>query len=133
MRKELEQFIAKIDRKQKRADTRELISLMEEASGYGAYLTGSIIGFGRYHYRYASGREGESIVVGFSPRKQNITIYIMPGYSDYETILDSLGKYKTGKSCLYINTLADIDSGQLRKLVSRSAKDMQKKYRCDPT
>jgi len=133
MDKALKQFAASIQREQKRADTLALISLMEEATGYGPYLSGSIIGFGKYHYEYADGREGKSIVVGFSPRKQNIAIYIMPGFSRYGKLLDSLGKYKAGKSCLYINKLADIELHQLRKLVSRSARDMQKKYRCDPT
>ncbi len=128
----LKTFVAGIEHEQKRADTLALINLMEEETGYGAYLTGSIIGFGRYHYDYADGGKGESIVVGFSPRKQNIAVYIMPGFSRYAKILASLGKHKTGKSCLYINKLSDIELDQLRKLVSRSARDMRKKYRCDP-
>ena len=103
---------------------------MEEESAYKATLHGSIIGFGRYHYKYESGREGDSSVVAFSPRAQNITLYIMPGFSDYRKELEKLGKAKTAKSCLYINKLADIDEKVLRKIIKHSVKNMQKRYEC---
>jgi len=130
MKKDLKQFISSIESNQKREDSNALIKLMEEESGFSAYLTGSIIGFGQYHYTYDSGREGDSVVVGFSPRKQNFAIYIMPGFSDYQDILEKLGKYKTGKSCLYINKLADIDVKLLRKIIRNSVKVMKKRYDC---
>ncbi len=84
----------------------------------------SIVGFGSYHYKYASGRENEWFLVGFSPRKQNLTLYIMSGFDDYESLLADLGKYKTGKSCLYINKLEDVDLPTLRELVKKSVTHM---------
>ncbi|MFT5197190.1 MAG: hypothetical protein ACI85U_004231, partial [Candidatus Promineifilaceae bacterium] len=80
---EIEEFVASIGKEQKRADSQALIKLMGEESGFKAYMTGNIIGFGSYHYVYDSGREGDAIVVGFSPRKANLTVYIMPGFDDY--------------------------------------------------
>ena len=80
----------------------------------------SIVGFGSYRYKYASGREGDWPVIGFSPRKQSLTLYIMDGFEDYDYLLENLGKYKTGKSCLYINKLEDVDLSTLRKLIERS-------------
>lgn len=84
----------------------------------------SIVGFGRYHYKYASGREGDWFVTGFSPRKRNLTLYIMAGFDDYEVLLARLGKYKTGKSCLYINKLEDVDLDVLRELAEQSVAHM---------
>ena len=91
---------------------------------------GSIIGFGSYHYKYDSGREGDWFVTGFAPRKQNTVLYIMPGFANYQELLGSLGKYKTGKSCLYLNTLADVDLAVLAELVRRSVLEMQQRYPC---
>ena len=81
----------------------------------------SIVGFGNYHYKYKSGREGDWFLTGFSPRKQNLTLYIMAGFSGYDNLLKDLGKYKTGKSCLYINKLEDVNLDVLRELVKQSA------------
>jgi uncharacterized protein YdhG (YjbR/CyaY superfamily) len=81
----------------------------------------SIVGFGSYRYKYASGREGEWPLVGFSPRKQHLTLYIMSGFDDYDALLADLGKYRTGKACVYINKLEDVDLGVLRELVRQSA------------
>jgi len=86
----------------------------------------SIVGFGSYHYKYASGREGDWPLVGFSPRKQNLTLYIMSGFEKYEELLEKLGKFKTGKSCLYINKLKDVDIHTLRELILESVKCMRK-------
>jgi hypothetical protein len=80
----------------------------------------SIVGFGEYHYKYASGREGDWFLTGFSPRKQNLTLYIMSGFSEYEAFLNKLGKFKTGKSCLYVNKIEDIDLSTLKELIQRS-------------
>ena len=80
----------------------------------------SIVGFGAYHYKYASGREGDWFLTGFSPRKQNLTLYIMSGFEEYNDLLNKLGKYKTGKACLYINKLEDVDLSVLQELVTKS-------------
>jgi uncharacterized protein YdhG (YjbR/CyaY superfamily) len=89
----------------------------------------SIVGFGSYHYKYASGREGDWFIVGFSPRKQNLTLYIISGFDQYAALLKKLGKYKTAKSCLYINRLDDIDLPTLKELVKQSVKHMIKTHR----
>ena len=133
MKKEVKAFVNKITSEKKKSDALKLLEIMEQESGYKAAMQGSIIGFGRYHYKYESGREGDSSVVAFSPRKQNLTLYIMPGFSDYEKELQKLGKHKTAKSCLYINKLDDVDEKVLRKIIAHSVKVMQKKYECTAT
>jgi hypothetical protein len=86
----------------------------------------SIVGFGSYHYKYASGREGDWFVTGFSPRKQNLTLYIMSGFDEYERLLGKLGKHSTGKSCLYIKKIEDVDVDVLTELVKKSVEHMEK-------
>jgi hypothetical protein len=99
---------------------------MREITGVEPVLWGpSIIGFGTYTYKYASGREGEWPVVGFAPRKRALTLYIMDGFDEYESLLARLGKVKTGKACLYINKLADVDQETLRELVRRSVEHVR--------
>jgi hypothetical protein len=99
-----------------------VMELMEEVTEAEPKMWGdSIVGFGSYHYKYKSGREGDWFLTGFSPRKQNLTLYIMSGFSDYDDLLKDLGKYKTGKSCLYINKIEDVDLEVLRELVKQSA------------
>lgn len=103
----------------KQGDCTILISLMKEISEEEPQLWGSsIIGFGKYHYVYDSGREGDWFKMGFSPRKQNITIYIPLGFKDFDLQISKLGKYKLGKSCIYIKRLADIDLKMLRKILT---------------
>jgi len=122
-------YLKSVDDEQKRKDCREVIALMREITGKRPKMWGSsIIGFGSYHYRYRSGREGDWPLTGLSPRKQNLTIYIMPGFSRYASLMKKLGKYKTGKSCLYVKTLDDVDRGTLRQLIARSVADMKKMY-----
>ncbi|MFK7804507.1 MAG: DUF1801 domain-containing protein, partial [Anaerolineae bacterium] len=128
MNLEVEEFVAAIEKERKREDTKALIKLMEEESGFKAYMTGNIIGFGTYHYKYESGREGDAIVVGFSPRKANLTVYIMPGFANYQGLLADLGKHKLGKVCIYINKLADVDTDVLRKIVKQSVAEMAGRY-----
>ena len=119
-------FFNSVDNKTRREDGFALLEMMEEITGEAAVLWGSsIIGFGSYHYRYESGREGDMPLVGFSPRKQSMTLYIMPGFDDYDELLSELGKHKTGKACLYINKLADVDEDVLRKLISDSYMHMK--------
>lgn len=130
MKKQILEYISTIESERRRSDSEVLLELIEKESGYTPCMHGSMIGFGKYHYKYDSGREGDSFVTGFSPRKNNIAVYIMTGFSGYQETLDNLGKHKVGKSCLYINNLADIDLMELRKLVRLSVKDMQDKYEC---
>jgi hypothetical protein len=122
-------FIEKVDSEQKREDSHTLIALMSEITGEPAMMWGpSIIGFGRYHYKYASGREGDSPLVGFSPRKANLTLYIMGGFENYEALLRKLGKHSVGKACLYVKKLADVDMDVLRELIRQSSAYAAKMY-----
>lgn len=124
-----EDFIASVEHDTRRADARTLLDLMRTITGWEARMWGSaIIGFGEYHYKYESGREGDFMRTGFSPRKANMVVYIMPGYTDFSEILGRLGKHKLGKSCLYINKLADVDMGVLEELIRAGLDDMEKKY-----
>lgn len=104
--------------------------IMQKATGKRAKMWGdSIVGFGRYHYKYASGRDGDFLVTGFSPRKQNFTIYIMPGYTNYDHLLKKLGKHKHSKSCLYVKSLDDINLEVLTELISASVDEMKLLYK----
>lgn len=117
----VEAFIDSVAHDKRREDCRTVAALMTEITGEPPSMWGSsIIGFGAYHYRYASGREGEWPLTGLSPRKQSLTLYIMAGFSRYESLLGQLGKHKTGKSCLYINKLEDVDMAVLRTLIEES-------------
>lgn len=101
-------------------------NLMEEVTGDEPQMWGnSIVGFGSYHYKYESGREGDWFLTGFAPRKKNLTLYIMSGFSDYDSLLRNLGKYTTGKSCLYINKIEDVDLDVLRKLIEQSVEHVK--------
>jgi hypothetical protein len=108
-------------------DCYKILEMMKKATKQEPKMWGtSIIGFGDYHYKYASGREGDFFITGFSPRKQNFTLYINSGFDEYGSLLEKLGKHTTGKSCLYIKKLADIDTKVLRELVTKSVKAMSK-------
>ena len=122
-------FLNSVEDTQKRADCRKVAAMMRRATGKRAKMWGpSIVGFGTYHYKYDSGRAGDFMLTGFSPRKQALSVYIMPGFSGYDAQLKKLGKYKTGKSCLYIRRLADVDERVLEQLISKSVQDMRDKY-----
>lgn len=124
-----EAFIAAIEHPVRRADALILLEMMRRLSGEDACMWGpSIIGFGQYHYKYESGREGDFMRTGFSPRKSGQVVYIMPGYTKFSLILDRLGKFKEGKSCLYITKLADIDLAVLEELVAAGLEEMARKY-----
>jgi len=127
---EITNFISRIDNESRKADSTALLSILEKVSGYKPFLNGSIIGFGKYHYKYESGREGDSAVIAFSPRKKNLVVYIMPGFSDFEELLTTLGKYKLGKSCLYINKLSDLKLDIFEQVAELSVKYMQNNYKC---
>lgn len=122
-------FVEAIQDDRRRADARAILDLMQEVTGEPATMWGeSIVGFGRYHYKYESGREGDWFLTGFSPRKQNLTLYIMAGFDQYDDLMDRLGKYRTGKSCLYVKSLDQIDQTVLRELVARSVEHMKAIY-----
>lgn len=123
-------FMNGISDKQKRADCKAIAKMMRAASGNRAKMWGtSIVGFGSYHYIYASGREGDFLECGFSPRAQNISIYIMPGFKSFGPLMKRLGKHKTGKSCLYIKRLDEVDQDVLAKLIDESVKLMRRMYK----
>lgn len=122
-------FLNAVEDEKRRADSMRALSLMKEISGEEAKMWGgSIVGFGSYHYEYASGRTGDWPLVGFSPRKQALTLYIMAGFSKYGSLMEKLGKYKTGKSCLYIKKWEDIDEDVLQELIKSSIDFLKSKY-----
>lgn len=122
-------YLDSIDDPIKKEGSKQIHKMMQELSGLKAVMWGeSIIGYGTYHYKYDSGREGDFLKIGFSPRKQNFAFYIMNGAARYEDLLAKLGKHKTGKSCLYINRLADVDLEILEEICRRSYDAMTEKY-----
>ena len=123
-------FIAGIADDQRRKDCKSLLVIMKRVTKAPPKMWGaSIVGFGSYHYKYASGRAGDWFLAGFSPRKQDLTVYLMAGFEDYPALMAKLGKYKTGKSCLYIKKLPDVDAAVLEKLIAASVKYMKEHYR----
>lgn len=119
--KSVEAFLNAIPNERKRQDSITLLEMMKQVTQAEPVMWGdSIIGFGSYHYCYESGREGDWFLTGFSPRKQNLTLYIMSGFDQYDALLAKLGKHSTGKSCLYVRRLKDIDLSTLEELVRRS-------------
>ena len=129
----INKFISSLANDTRESDSDILLTLLQQVSGYKPYLSGSIIGFGQYHYQYESGREGDSPVIAFSPRKQHLVVYIMPGFAMFTDKLAELGKYKLGKSCLYINKLSDIKLDVLAEIAKLSVQYMQQKYQCSNT
>lgn len=118
------------DTEQKRTDSFELIELMKKITGYEARMWGpSIVGFGKYHYKYASGHEGDAPLMGFSPRKAAISLYVFTGLDEHKHLLNGLGKFKMGKVCIYIKRLSDIDRQKLKVLMTETLKYMQTKYK----
>jgi hypothetical protein len=121
-------FIDKVDNEQRRKDGHELVTLMKKVTGKPAKMWGpSIVGFDQYHYKYASGHEGDMPITGFSPRKQSLVLYLGPGLED-KKLMAKLGKHKMGKGCLYINKLDDVDRNVLLELVTKSVEKMRKLY-----
>jgi hypothetical protein len=117
----VDEFIDSVDNEKRRQDARELLNLMRRVTGAEPRMWGpSIVGFGKYHYRYDSGREGEMLRVGFSPRKANFALYLMPRGDAFQELLEKLGKHKTGASCLYVNKLADIELDVLEEMIAES-------------
>ena len=122
----VDKFLKSIKDEGARADCFQILAIMQKATKAEPKMWGtSIVGFGSYHYKYASGREGDWFLVGFSPHKQNLTLYIMGGFDGHEELLKILGKHSLGKGCLYIKKLADIDTGVLKLIVTRSVERMK--------
>jgi Domain of unknown function (DU1801) len=118
-------FLKKVTDKTRREDCLKVLEVMKQVTGEEPKMWGSsIVGFGSYHYKYESGREGDSLITGFSPRKGDLTLYIMGGFEPVSDLMARLGKHKTGKSCLYIKNLADVDLGVLKKIIAKSVKGM---------
>ena len=114
---------------QRRADTRSVMAIMQEVTGEPPRLWGgSMIGFGTYHYRYETGREGDWFLTGVAPRKGALTVYIMAGFDRYEALMARLGKHSVGRSCLYIKRLSDVDLDVLRELIERSVRHTAETY-----
>ena len=125
----VDKFLESVSDPQRREDCERVRALMREATGGDGKMWGdSIVGFGSYHYRYESGREGDWFLTGFSPRKSNLTLYIMAGFDRYDELLARLGKHSTGKSCLYVKRLADVDKSVLRELITASVRHMKATY-----
>jgi len=127
----VQRFINGVADESRRRDCQAILEMMSKVTGAKPEMWGtSIVGFGRYHYKYASGREGEWMLMGFSPRKKDLTLYVMPGFEDFAELMQKLGKYKTGRACLYLKKLEDVDTRVLRKLFACALKKMSK-YRTD--
>ena len=125
--KSVTDYLNSIDNNKRREDSIVVLKLMKKITGMKPKMWGpSIVGFGSYHYKYATGREGDMAMIGFSPRKQNLTIYFMDGFDKYESLLKKLGKFKTSVSCLYINKLEEIDLSVLTKMLMKSFEQMSK-------
>lgn len=123
------EFIEAVENPKKREDAYKLLDIFKETTGFEAKMWGpSIIGFGSYHYKYESGHEGDAPLVGFSPRKAKISLYFAPGEKKREQLLKNFGKHTTGKACVYINKIADINEDVLIELINESVKFLNETY-----
>ena len=117
-------FLEAVEHPTRRADALRLDEIFRDVTGFTPQLWGTIVGYGRYHYVYDSGREGDCQATGFAPRKSNLALYIMPGYADFSEILGRLGKHKRGAACVYINKLADVDEAVVAELIRAGIKNL---------
>jgi hypothetical protein len=125
----VEKFINSVSDKKRREECNTILKLMKHITKSEPKMWGgSMVGFGSYHYKYESGREGDWFITGFSPRKQNLTLYVMAGFEGYAELMKKLGKHKTGKSCLYVKRLEDIDMNLLKELLSKSFEHVRKQF-----
>ncbi|KAF0818194.1 MULTISPECIES: DUF1801 domain-containing protein [unclassified Cytobacillus] len=123
------EFIESVENEKKKADAYQLLEIFEEVTGYEAKMWGpSIIGFGKYHYKYASGREGDAPLAGFSPRKAKISLYLSYESEEREKLLEGFGKYTKSKACIYVNKLADINTDVLKDLIKLTVETYQELY-----
>ncbi len=121
-------YLAAIPDEQRREECKVIAEMMQRATKAKPQMWGSMIGFGSYHYKYPSGREGDWFLTGFAPRKQALTLYIMAGFAQYDALLDKLGRYRTGKSCLYIKSLDNVDLEVLEKLILLSVNQLAQNH-----
>jgi len=127
-------YLQTVEPAARREDALALDALFRRTTGWSPVMWGpSMIGYGAYHYRYESGREGDFLATGFAPRKTSLSIYIMPGYADYGPILERLGKHKTGKSCLYVTRLSEVDLDVLAELIQAGLDDLGRKWPVRPS
>ncbi len=125
----VEAFVAGVTPERRKCDSLTLLNLMRRVTGLEPKMWGArIVGFGRYHYVYESGREGDYLIIGFSPGKAALSVYVMPGFSGFQALMARLGKHKIGKSCLYINKLDDVDLAVLEELLGDAFAHMKRKY-----
>jgi uncharacterized protein YdhG (YjbR/CyaY superfamily) len=123
---DVQAFLNSIPDEKKRQDSFIILDLMKQVTDKEPEMWGeSIVGFGSYHYKYESGREGDWFLTGFSPRKQNLTLYVMSGFDEYDQLLHKLGKYKTGKACLYIQKTNDVNANVLKELIQKSVAHLE--------
>lgn len=123
----VEKFLNQVADEARREDCFKIAKMMEEITGEKPKMWGTgLVGFGSYHYKYNSGQEGDWPLTAFAPRKQNLTLYIMPGFEKYGELMEKLGKYSCGKSCLYVKRLSDVHEPTLKKLIRESVKHMKK-------
>ena len=125
----VEKFLKGLKNERQRGDAFALLKMMKSVTRKKPKIWGdSMVGFGSYHYKYETGREGDMLMTGFSPRSKNLVVYVMPGFERYSSLMKKLGKHKTGRSCLYFNKLEDLGTRVLKELVTKSYGDMKKKY-----
>lgn len=130
----VEDYLNQVEHPRRREDALALNEIFKDVTGWQPRMWGpTIVGYGSYHYVYKTGREGDFLATGFAPRKQNLSVYIMPGYADFSDILADLGKHKHGRSCLYINKLADVDTDVLKRLIEAGLKDLDAIWRVKPS
>ncbi len=126
----VEDFLESVDNEEKRADCLRILELMKKVTGEDPQMWGpGIIGFGSYHFKYDSGREGDWFITGFAPRKKEITLYILAGFAEHDDLMQKLGKYRIGKGCLFLKRIDDIDLSVLNELVERSVAYMRSEYK----
>ncbi|MEP7357610.1 MAG: DUF1801 domain-containing protein [Anaerolineales bacterium] len=121
-------YMDSIEPEQKREDALAILALMQDATKLEPVMWGKIVGFGKYHYKYASGREGDSVLTGFAARKAALTLYIMAGFDEYDELKQKLGKFEAGAGCLYIKRLSDVHVPTLKKLIQKSVRHMEKTH-----
>lgn len=127
-------YLAQVDPARRREDAHRLDEIFRSVTGWSPVLWGeSMVGYGSYHYVYDSGRAGDFFATGFAPRKANLVVYIMPGYANFGALLDRLGKHKLGKSCLYLNKLADVDEAVLAELIRAGLDDLGQRWPVTPS
>lgn len=125
----VEDFLTTVTPPERQAEARRLVAIFSEVTGFAPRLwSGGMVGFGRYDYTYASGHSGRALATGFAPRKAEISIYIMPGYTDFSAILSRLGKHRKGRACLYLRRLSDADEAVLRELIAAGLADLASRW-----